>query len=76
MFRDRGVVQVPSMGEHPKHVARTKDGVVVFELRINASLVSPEMEEQILRRLGLWLDRIDPPLRVVQGGAGTPSASQ
>lgn len=74
MFRERGVVQVPAMGEHPLHIARTKDGVVVFELRINASLVSPEMEEQIVERLRRWLDRVDPPLRVVQGGSPAPSA--
>lgn len=73
MFRERGVVQVPAIGANPMHVARTKDGVVAFELRINACLVSPEMEEQILHRLATWLDRIDPPLRVVKGGAPLPS---
>lgn len=73
MFHQRGVVQVPGVGEHPVHVARTKDGVVVFELRINASVISPAMEEQIVRRLSMWLDRVDPPLRVVPGGAGRPA---
>lgn len=73
MFRNRGVVQVPAVGEHPLHVARTRDGVVAFELRLNASLVSPAMEEQIVARLQMWLDRIDPPLELVQGGAPPPS---
>jgi len=73
MSRDRGVVQVPAVGEHPLHVARTRAGVIAFELRLNASLVSPAMEEQIVARLQTWLDRIDPPLGLMRGGAPPPS---
>lgn len=76
MFRQRGVVQIPGVGEHPLHVAKTAEGVVAFEFRVNASVVSPEMERQMIARLHRWLDRIDPPLRVVQGGAAPPPERQ
>lgn len=69
MFRDRGVFQVPAVGENAMHIGRTKDGVIAFELRVNSSAVSPDLERQMVARLSSWLDRLDPPLRVVQGSA-------
>lgn len=72
MAGQRGVVQVPAVGEHPLHVARTRDGVIAFELRVNASVVSPQAERQMIARLHRWLDQVDPPLRLVQGGAAPP----
>ena len=48
MFRDRGVVQVPVVGENPRFVARTSDGLVAFDITLNAGLYAPERQERIL----------------------------
>lgn len=68
MFRDRGVVQVPVVGENPRYCAKTTGGLVAFDITLNAGLYSPERQERILAFLVKHLlDPVDPPLQLVPG---------
>ena len=74
MFRDRGVVQVPVVGENPRYCARTSDGQVAFDITLNAGIYSPERQERILSFLVKHLlDPVDPPLRLVDSRSRTGS---
>lgn len=74
MFRDRGVVQVPVVGENPRYCVQTSDGVVAFDITLNAAVYEPERQAKILAFLVKHLlDPVDPPLRLMGEQSGTRS---
>lgn len=72
MFHDRGVYQVPHCGGQVQFNLQTSRQRVPITVLIDPSDVSPEMRQQILDRLERWLDKLDPPLRLVAGETRAP----
>lgn len=71
MFRDRGSFQVDDVGENPTVVFKTLRGVVAFKVTFNVDVFSPEMQLAAVKDLERrWLNRIDPPLRLVSPRPG------
>jgi len=66
---ERGVQQVPMAGGIVQINAMTSAGTVPVTLLIDPDSVSPELRAQMIARVHRWLDRLDPPLRLVSGAA-------
>jgi hypothetical protein len=64
---ERGVQQVPIVGGKLAINLTTASGRVPVTLLIDPDDVPPEFRAQILARARRWLDRLDPPLRLVAG---------
>jgi len=63
----RGVQQVPIAGGQIVVNLTKADGRIPISLVIDPNDVPPEFRAQILARARRWLDRLDPPLRLVSG---------
>ncbi len=69
---DRGVQQVPVAGGLVQVNLTRANGKVPVTLFIDPDDVSPEIRAEIIGRARRWLDRLDPPLRLVSGAAPPP----
>lgn len=67
MFEERGVRQQPDVDGCIRIVCRCKDGSVVRSVTLSAS-VPEEWVAWEVRKAEAWLNRYDPPMRVVAGG--------
>ena len=67
MKGNRGVHQVPVAGDLVQVNLMTSGGRVPVTFLIDPSEVSPAVRRQMIDRAQRWLDRIDPPLRLVAG---------
>ncbi len=69
MRNERGVHQVPMAGGLIQVNLTTTAGAVPVTFLIDPSAVSPELRRQMLERAHRWLDRLDPPLRLMADAA-------
>lgn len=63
----RGVVQVPEIGGAVTLLARTTGGRIVVKVTLDAAAFGAADRDYVMRRMHRWLDKIDPPLRLVSG---------
>jgi hypothetical protein len=71
MFEERGVRQIPGVDGVTTIICRTKEGAVVRSITLSASCPDDWVAWEI-RKAEQWLNRYDPPLRLVSGGHREP----
>lgn len=67
MFEERGVRQQPDVDGSIRIVCRCKGGVIVRTITLSASVPEDWVAWEV-RKAEAWLNRYDPPMRLVSGG--------